>query len=62
MTTGCQFSTPEATALSRVDWNFPDRVAHSDIEGLHPYPAKFITEIPGALLDTLPISPKCCRP
>ena len=38
MTTGRQLSTPEAAALSRVDWNFPDRVAQSDIEGLHPYP------------------------
>ena len=52
-----QLSTPEATVLSRVDWNFPDRVVQSDIEGLHPYPAKFIREIPGALLDALPIPP-----
>ena len=44
-------------ALSAVDWNFPNRIAHSSIEGLHPYPAKFVTEIPGALLDILPVSP-----
>ena len=44
-------------ALSAIDWDFPDRVAHSNIEGLHPYPAKFIAEIPRALLDILPITP-----
>ena len=44
-------------ALSAVDWNFPNRIVHNDIEGLHPYPAKFITEIPGALLDILPVPP-----
>ena len=57
MATDYQMSTPEAAALSMVDWNFPGRVSQGDIEGLHPYPAKFITEIPGALLDTLPIPP-----
>jgi len=45
----------EATALAEVDWDFPQRIASSVIEGLHPYPAKFITEIPSALLDILPI-------
>lgn len=55
MATASQHSSPEAAALSRVDWDFPSRVAQSNIEGLHPYPAKFITEIPGALLDALPI-------
>ena len=40
--------------LSALDWDFPDRVAHSDIEGLHPYPAKFVAEIPRALLSVLP--------
>lgn len=44
-----------ADRLAAVDWDFPARVAHSGIEGIHPYPAKFITEIPGALLDILPI-------
>lgn len=41
--------------LGAIDWDFPLRVAHSAIEGLHPYPAKFIAEIPGALLDALPL-------
>ena len=41
-------------SLSGVDWDFPARSAHSDIEGIHPYPAKFITEIPRALVAALP--------
>ncbi len=45
----------EAIALSEIDWNFPDRVTHSAIEGVHPYPAKFIAEIPRTLLTILPV-------
>ena len=41
-------------SLREVDWDFPERVAHSAIEGIHPYPAKFIAEIPRALLNVLP--------
>lgn len=41
--------------LASVDWDFPKRVTHSEIEGVHPYPAKFIAEIPRALLEILPI-------
>lgn len=41
--------------LRAIEWDFPKRVSHSDIEGLHPYPAKFIAELPRALLATLPI-------
>lgn len=43
-------------ALAEVDWDFPARVAHSGIEGIHPYPAKFIAELPRALLQALPIA------
>ena len=46
---------PLVKRLTDVDWDFPDRVAHSQIEGIHPYPAKFVSELPGALLDILPI-------
>ena len=42
-------------SLADIDWDFPDRVAHSRIEGIHPYPAKFIAELPRALLDCLAI-------
>ena len=48
---------PVARPLAGVDWNFPKRVAHGGIEGIHPYPAKFIAELPRALLDILPIPP-----
>ena len=41
--------------LSEVDWGFPDRRSHSEIEGVHPYPAKFISEIPRALISHLPL-------
>ena len=46
---------PPFELLNAVDWDFPKRISHSGIEGMHPYPAKFITEIPRALLATLPI-------
>lgn len=42
-------------SLNAMDWDFPDRVAHSEIEGLHPYPAKFVAELPRALLEALPV-------
>ncbi|MEY9462196.1 DNA modification methylase [Bradyrhizobium ottawaense] len=41
--------------LTQVDWNFGSRKSHSDIEGVHPYPAKFITEIPRTLIECLPL-------
>ena len=40
--------------LRVIDWDFPERVAHSEIEGIHPYPAKFIAEIPRTLVSALP--------
>ena len=43
------------SALGKVDWDFPTRVTHSTIEGVHPYPAKFIAEIPRALVSALPV-------
>lgn len=44
--------------LGSTDWDFPNRRAPSDIESLHPYPAKFVAELPRALLDILPIPPR----
>ena len=41
--------------LSAIDWDFHDRKSHEDIEGIHPYPAKFIPDIPRALLSVLPV-------
>lgn len=51
-------SRPVQEALSSVNWDFPDRIAHSEIEGVHPYPAKFVAELPRAVLECLPIRPK----
>ena len=41
--------------LANVDWDFPKRVTHSGIEGIHPYPAKFVAELPRTLLNILPV-------
>lgn len=46
-----------ASALEAVDWTFSNRGRGHEIESLHPYPAKFIPEIPGAFLDALSLSP-----
>lgn len=43
--------------LSAVNWDFPERISHSDIEGIHPYPAKFIAEIPRSLLASISVKP-----
>lgn len=51
------FAPVEINSLAGIDWDFPERVTHSAIEGIHPYPAKFIAELPRALLDILPIPP-----
>lgn len=42
-------------ALEAVDWNFPERISHSSIEGMHLYIAKFVMEQPRALLSALPL-------
>lgn len=47
--------SPEELPLGAIDWDFPARMNHSDIEGIHPYPAKFIAELPRALMDSLPV-------
>lgn len=44
-----------AARLGAVDWSFHSRSARDRLEALHPYPAKFIPEIPGTLLDLLPV-------
>ena len=48
-----------AGALEAVDWSFPNRGRGREIESLHPYPAKFVAEIPAALLDVLAPSSRC---
>lgn len=46
-----------ALRLSQVDWDFKVRVVQHEVEGIHPYPAKFIADLPGAFLDALPLAP-----
>lgn len=40
--------------LESIDWSFSKRERAHVIEAIHPYPAKFIGEIPRALMRTLP--------
>jgi hypothetical protein len=42
--------------LGSIDWDFAERVGGSKADNIHPYPAKFIPEIPGSLLDCIPLS------
>jgi len=45
-----------ARRLTTIDWNFPES-ADNGIHGIHPYPAKFISDIPRALIDSLGVQP-----
>lgn len=44
-----------AAHFVNTDWNFPSRTTPSPIEALHPYPAKFVADLPRRLLDILPV-------
>lgn len=46
-----------AARLAGIDWDFPTRTAASGIESMHPYPAKFVAELPRSLLRCLPMPP-----
>lgn len=45
----------EVARLNQIDWSFSVRGKAPKVEAIHPYPAKFIGEIPAAFLRTLPI-------
>ena len=45
------------SVLQDVDWDFPKRTRQNGLEAIHPYPAKFIPELPGTLLDLIPVKP-----
>ncbi|MCC9596427.1 MULTISPECIES: DNA methyltransferase [unclassified Rubrivivax] len=45
----------DADRLQAIDWSFSVRGKASKVEAIHPYPAKFIGEIPAAFLSSLPI-------
>lgn len=44
--------------ISSIDWSFAGRQRAPAIEAIHPYPAKFIGDIPRALLGALPLPPE----
>lgn len=48
------------TRLSGVDWSFSGRKSGSKLERIHPYPAKFIPDLPATLLEVLPIEQGTC--
>jgi len=39
--------------LENIDWDFPNSSREKGIHNIHPYPAKFIPEIPRTLIDVL---------
>jgi len=41
--------------LDSIDWNFDKSLSREDIHSIHPYPAKFISEVPRYLIDFLEI-------
>lgn len=41
--------------LEQIDWNFEVRQNQQEVESVHPYPAKFIADLPSAFIDVLPI-------
>ena len=44
---------PDYSGLHEVDWSFPDSNTRTATHGLHPYPAKFIPQIPRTLIRLL---------
>ena len=42
-----------AENLSKIDWDFPNSNTNGNINSIHPYPAKFIEEIPRSLIEIL---------
>lgn len=44
---------PSVDKLSKIDWNFSDAKTRYLTHGMHPYPAKFIPQIPNALIQEL---------
>ena len=51
----CETPITDADRLQAIDWSFHARGKASKVEAIHPYPAKFIGEIPAAFLSSLPI-------
>ncbi len=53
--TARDFDMSPEEVLQTVDWDFPERSVQEPLEAIHPYPARFISEIPRSLLDALPL-------
>lgn len=51
----CEIQSSDADRLREIDWSFSSRGKASKVEAIHPYPAKFIGDIPAAFLSSLPI-------
>jgi len=58
--------SPDYRKLLEIDWNFASAKTRGDTHGIHPYPAKFIPQIPRALIavlhpgdDTAVLDPFC---
>ena len=47
-------------ALSNIDWDFPHSERKDSIHNIHPYPAKFIPEIPRMLINTIGLPQGTC--
>lgn len=41
--------------LALIDWDFKVRAVRHEVENVHPYPAKFIADLPATFLDILPV-------
>lgn len=55
---GHQTSDGLQARLAAIDWSFEHRERAPPIEAIHPYPAKFIGDLPRALLGALPLPPR----
>lgn len=51
----CETPISAEDRLRKIDWSFSARGKASKIEAIHPYPAKFIGDIPAAFLSSLPV-------
>jgi site-specific DNA-methyltransferase (cytosine-N4-specific) len=52
-TVGNSYLSPQIRKLEEVDWNFPGAITGYLTHGFHPYPAKFIPQIPNFLIQEL---------
>lgn len=51
----CEVPCRDSERLLAINWSFSSRGKASKVEAIHPYPAKFIGDIPAAFLSSLPV-------